>query len=146
MTFGATEGKPWVEALSTERGSTFAGRTFSRFHIVSNGRTAPSISEIWATHAVESHAHDSDELFHVLRGAIEVNGRRLGPNDVLFIPGGSRYSARVLTEEGSHLLRIELPSTGSRARGPEYDARPWRGPLTADGFPDLSESDGIAAR
>jgi hypothetical protein len=37
MTFGTTEGQPWVEALPTQRGR-FAGRTFSRFHILNAGK------------------------------------------------------------------------------------------------------------
>src|SRR5215213_2526276 len=77
MTFGTTEGKPWVEALPAERGSMFTGRTFSRFHIVGDGGALPTVCEIWATsdHAVKSHAHGSSELLYVLSGAIEVNGR-----------------------------------------------------------------------
>jgi len=140
MTFGTTEGKPWVEALPTEDGASFNGRTFSRFHIVGNSGAVPTIGEIWATsdHAVESHAHDADELLYVLSGAIEVNGRRLEANQVVFIPRGSAYSARVLTDEGSRVLRVEFPNAGSRAEGPEYEARTWRGPLTAEGVPDLS--------
>jgi hypothetical protein len=63
MTFGTTNGKPWIEALPTNRGR-FTGRTFSRFHIVGAGGVVPSVGEIWATsdHTVESHAHDADEL------------------------------------------------------------------------------------
>src|SRR5688572_16726011 len=97
MTFGSTEGKPWVEALPTERG-TFTGRSFSRFLILSGGGAVPTVGEIWATsdHRVEAHAHPADELLYVLSGAIEIDGRRLGPNDVVFIPGGTSYSARVL--------------------------------------------------
>lgn len=65
MTFGTTEGKPWVEAISTEPGE-FTGRTFSRFHILSQHASIPSVGEIWATadHVVVSHAHTSDELFY----------------------------------------------------------------------------------
>ncbi|HKG20765.1 MAG TPA: cupin domain-containing protein [Blastocatellia bacterium] len=139
MTFGTTEGKPWVEALPAERGSMFTGRTFSRFHIVGDGGALPTVCEIWATsdHAVKSHAHGSSELLYVLSGAIEVNGRRLGANDVVFIPRGTSYSARVLTDGGSHVLRVELPDGDSNAGGSEYDARAWNGPLTADGYPEL---------
>src|SRR3712207_3745650 len=133
MTFGTTEGKSWVEALPTER-ATFAGRTFSRFHIMGAGNSVPTVGEIWATsdHAVDAHAHDADELLYVLRGAIEVNGRRLGANEVVFIPGGASYSARVLTGDGARVLRIELPGAISQGEGAEYDARVWRGPLTYD--------------
>src|SRR5215217_6452113 len=128
MTFGTTEGKLWVEALPTERG-TFTGRTFSRFHIVSSGGAVPTVGEIWATpdHAVEAHAHGSDELLYVLSGAIEVNGRRLGKNDVVFIPRGAAYGARVLGDEGSRVLRIELPSVNNGAEISEYEAKIWRG-------------------
>ena len=112
MTFGTTEGKPWVEAFSTEPGK-FTGRTFSRFHILSDRMSIPSVAEIWATpdHVVESHVHTSDELFYVLRGAIEVNGKRVGPREVVFIPRNTSYGARVLTNDGAHVLRIELPVT-----------------------------------
>ena len=139
MTFGTTKGKPWVEALPAEHGSAFRGRTFSRFHIVGNGRAVPTICEIWATadHAVESHAHDSSELLYVLSGAIEVNGRRLEVNDVVFIPKGASYSARVLSDEGSHVLRVELPKDDSSIEAAEYEARAWSGPLTAEGYPEL---------
>lgn len=139
MTFGKTEGKQWIEALPTGRGNTFTGRTFSRFHIIGNGASTPNVGEIWATsdHTVESHAHDSDELLYVLSGAIEVNGQRLGANEVVFIPRGTPYSARVLTADGSHVLRVELPNANSRTEEPEYDARGRAGPLTADGFPDI---------
>jgi mannose-6-phosphate isomerase-like protein (cupin superfamily) len=138
VTFGTTEGKPWVEALPTERG-TFTGRTFSRFHIAGDGGASPTVGEIWATadHAVESHAHDADELLYVLSGAVEVGGRRLGPNEVVFIPRGASYGARVLTDEGARVLRIELPDAGGRSEGREYDARVWRGPLTEAGVPRL---------
>ena len=138
MTFGTTEGKPWVEALPTERG-TFTGRTFSRFHIIGAGGPVPTVGEIWATsdHSVESHAHDADELLYVLSGAIALDGRRLGSNEVIFIPRGACYSARVLTAEGAHVLRVELPNASGRGEGSEYGARVWRGPLTDDGVPRL---------
>jgi mannose-6-phosphate isomerase-like protein (cupin superfamily) len=138
MTFGTTEGKLWVETLPTERGA-FTGRTFSRFHIVSAGGSVPTVGEIWATsdHAVESHAHDADELLYVLSGAIAVNGRRLGSNEVVFIPRGAPYDARVLTDEGAHVLRVELPNAASRSGESEYDARVWQGPLTGKGVPHL---------
>lgn len=44
MTFGTTESKPWVEALPTERAG-FAGRTFSRFHIVNAGDSVLTVGE-----------------------------------------------------------------------------------------------------
>lgn len=138
MTFGTTKAQPWVEALPTERGR-FAGRTFSRFHIVNAGGSVPTVGEIWATsdHAVEAHAHDADELLYVLSGAIAVNGRRLESNEVVFIPRGSSYSAQVLNYEGARVLRIELPSAAGRDEGTEYEARVWRGPLTDEGVPQL---------
>ena len=140
MTFGTTEGQPWVEALPTQRGR-FAGRTYSRFHILNAGNSVPTVGEIWATsdHVVESHAHDADELLYVLSGAIAVNGQRLGSNEVVFIPSGSSYSAQVLTDEGARVLRIELPNTASRDTGTEYEARVWQGPLRVDGVPQISE-------
>ena len=78
MTFGTTEGKVWVEALPTMCGATFTGRTFSRLHIADHNSAIPIIGQIWATsgHAVETHAHDADELLYVLSGVIEVNGQR----------------------------------------------------------------------
>lgn len=109
------------------------------------------IGEIWATadHAVEGHAHEADEMLYVLSGAIEVNGRTLRANEVVHIPGGSAYTARVASPEGAHVLRVEFPrATACAAAGeashqqdapPEYDARPWTGPLTKGGFPDLGE-------
>ena len=138
MTFGTTEDKPWVEALPTERG-TFTGRTFSRFQIVGTGGSVPTVGEIWATsdHAVESHAHDADELLYVLSGAIEVNGRRLDSNEVVFIPRDASYRASVLTEGGARVLRVELPGNDGRREGAEYEARVWRGPLADDGVPHL---------
>jgi mannose-6-phosphate isomerase-like protein (cupin superfamily) len=138
MTFGTTESKPWVEALPTERG-TFTGRTFSRFHLVGGGGPVPTVGEIWATsdHAVDAHAHEADELLYVLSGAIAVNGRRLGPNEVVFIPRGTSYSARVLTGEGARVLRVELPNAAGQGEAAEYDARVWRGPLTDEGTPQL---------
>ena len=140
MTFGTTKGQPWVDALPTKRGR-FAGRTFSRFHILNAASPSLTVGEIWATsdHAVESHAHDVDELLYVLSGAIAVNGRRLGSNEVVFIPSGASYSAQVLTDEGARVLRIELPNAGSRDTGTEYEARVWQGPLTTDGVPRISE-------
>ena len=144
MTFGTTENKTWVEALPAERGM-FTGRTFSRFHIVS-AADSPTVGEIWATsdHAVEAHAHEVDELLYILSGAIAVNGRKLGPNEVVFIPRGTAYGARVLTEEGARVLRIELSNASGRSEGAEYEARVWQGPLAEDGVPHLglgSESD-----
>ncbi|HEY0319821.1 MAG TPA: cupin domain-containing protein [Pyrinomonadaceae bacterium] len=139
MTFGTTEGKPWVEAVPTTRGATFTGRTFSRFHIVGSSDAVPTVGEIWATsdHAVEPHAHDADELLYVLGGAIEVNGQKLSANEVVFIPRGTPYGARVLTDKGAHVLRVELRNADSRAEEQEYDARLWRGTLTDNGVPHL---------
>lgn len=142
MTFGTTVGKSWIEALPTQRGAQFTGRTFSRFHIVDARGAVPSVGEIWATsdHMVESHAHDSDELLYVLSGSIEINGQRLESNEVVFIPRGTPYSARVLTDEGSHILRVEMPNADPRAGVSEYDGRIWKGPLTNEGVPHLGES------
>ena len=138
MTFGTTEGKPWVEALPSAPGG-FTGRTFSRFHIVGADDTVPIVGEIWATsdHSVESHAHDADELLYVLSGAIAVHGLRLGTSAVVFIPRGAAYSARVITGEGARVLRIELPNGARGVEVAEYGARVWRGPLTDDGVPRL---------
>ncbi|HEY4229163.1 MAG TPA: cupin domain-containing protein [Thermoanaerobaculia bacterium] len=138
MTIGSTRGKAWIEALPTERGAHFTGRTFSRFHFV--GRSGePAVGEIWATgeHAVEAHAHESDELFYVLSGAIEIDGRLLRENEVAFIPRGTAYAARVASPEGGRVLRIELPSDGLRSDSPEYGGRVWTGPLTEDGVPRI---------
>jgi mannose-6-phosphate isomerase-like protein (cupin superfamily) len=144
MTIGSTREKPWIEALPTERGAHFSGRTFSRFHLVGAGGDAgaPVVGEIWATgeHAVEPHAHECDELFYVVSGAIEIDGRLLRENDVAFLPGGTAYAARVASPEGSRVLRIELPSRGwGRPDRQEYDARIWTGPLTEDGVPRVDE-------
>ena len=143
MTFGTTKDKAWVEALPTGSGSEFTGRTFSRFHVIgdSSGAT-PTICEIWATsdHAVEAHAHDASELLYVLDGVIELNGRRLQANDVVFIPKGDAYNARVLSAGGSHVLRVAFPAGGGsniEAAEPEYAAKVWTGPLTAEGYPEL---------
>ena len=147
MTFGTTADKPWFETLPTERGASFTGRTFSRFHIIGDGRETPTVGEIWANsdHAVKAHAHDSDELLYVLSGAIEVNGRRLEANDVVYIPSGAAYNARVLSDEGSRVLRIELPKANSRRGEPEYDAKIWLGPLTKEGTPNLGDSSKVSA-
>ncbi|HKA21548.1 MAG TPA: hypothetical protein VKN18_24950 [Blastocatellia bacterium] len=78
MTFGTTISKLWVEAIPTERGPSFTGRTFSRLHMFGNASGVTFGGEIWATSdpAVESHAHESDEMLYVLSGAIEINGLR----------------------------------------------------------------------
>lgn len=138
MTFGTTESKPWVEALPTKE-ATFTGRTFSRFHIIGASGSVPTVGEIWATsdHAVNAHAHEADELLYVLSGVIAVNGQRLGPNEVVFIPRGASYSARVLTGDGARVLRVELPNATRGSEGAEYDARIWQGPLRDDGVPQL---------
>jgi mannose-6-phosphate isomerase-like protein (cupin superfamily) len=149
MTFGTTEGKSWVEALPTQR-ATFTGRTFSRSHIIGDSGSVPTVGEIWATsdHAVDSHAHDAAELLYVLSGAIAVNEQRVEANGVVFIPGGTSYSARVLTDGGARVLRIELPDAGSRDEGTEYEARVWQGPLTDEGVPqlDLTSENEVAYR
>ena len=139
MTFGATKGQPWSETLPTSRGAHFSGRTFCRFFVVGRSTAEPTIAEIWATpdHAVEGHAHDSEEMLYVLSGAIEVNGRTLGTNEVVFIPRGDSYQARVASAEGSHILRVAFSTEDPRLHPPEYDARRWTGPLTESGFPDL---------
>lgn len=141
MTFGKTENKPWVEALPTEQGQ-FSGRTFSRFHVMGDDDSIPTVCEIWATsdHAVEAHAHNADELLYVLRGVISLNRHTLKSNAVVFIPRGAAYSARVLSDGGAHVLRIELPNGGNVAGEAEYQARLWNGPLTEGGLPDLSSS------
>jgi len=139
VTFGATKGQPWSETLPTSRGASFTGRTFCRFHVAGRSSSEPTIAEIWATsdHAVEGHAHDSDEMLYVLSGAIEVNGRTLASNEVVFIPRGDSYRARVVSDDGSHILRVAFSSDHNRSEPQEYDARRWTGPLTDDGFPDL---------
>ena len=139
MTIGTTKGQPWSETLATSRGASFTGRTFCRFHVVGRSSAEPTVAEIWATsdHAVEGHAHDSDEMLYVLSGAIEVNGRTLANNEVVFIPRGDSYRARVVSEEGSHILRVAFSSDDDRLRPQEYDARKWTGPLTKTGFPDI---------
>ncbi len=141
MTFGTTMGGQWHETLDTGRGAAFSGRTFCRIHMAGEPG-APVVGEIWATsdHAVEGHAHDSDEMLYVLKGDIQVNDRKLGANEVVFIPRGSAYRARVMSGEGAHILRIEFPRARTRDQQeePEYDSRPWPGPLTAEGFPDLA--------
>ena len=138
MTYGTSEGRSWIEALPTAHGPTFTGRTFNRFHIIGDGSTIPTVCEIWATsdHAVEAHAHDRDELLYVLSGAIEIDGRRVEANGVVFIPNGTAYGARVLTAEGSHVLRVEIPNGRRQLEAPEYEARVWSGPLTASGKPN----------
>jgi redox-sensitive bicupin YhaK (pirin superfamily) len=138
MTIGTTQGKPWTETLPTSRGARFDGRTFFRLHMA--GDALPSIAEIWATadHAVDGHSHDAHELLYVLRGVIEVNGQTVQENEVAFIPRGTRYSARVLSDDGSHVLRVEFPHDATGNEPPEYDAKPWSGPLSDQGFPDLN--------
>ncbi len=139
MLFGTTEGQGWTETLPTSRGAPFTGRTFFRVHIPGDRETVPVICEIWATadHAVEGHAHDSDELLFVLSGEIRVNGRVLRANEVAFIPRHSSYEARVMSMEGAHILRMEFPNPVGGVHEPEYEARPWSGPVTSAGFPDL---------
>jgi mannose-6-phosphate isomerase-like protein (cupin superfamily) len=144
MKFGATVGQPWSETLPTARGARFVGRTFCRFHLSGDPATIPAVAEIWATsdHTVDGHAHDSDEMLYVLSGAIEVNGRTLRANDVVFIPRGDSYRARVVSSEGSHVLRVAFPNADASPYTPEYDSRIWSGSLTKDGFPDLSAESG----
>jgi quercetin dioxygenase-like cupin family protein len=139
MTFGSTNGAPWTETLATERGAQFSGRTFCRLHTLGDRKSVPVIGEIWAAfgHRVEAHAHDADELMYVLRGSIEVNGRTLRANDVVFIPRGEAYHAAVVSPEGSHVLRIEFANPDRSEHESEYDAKTWAGPLTELGFPDL---------
>ena len=140
MTFGTTENKAWVEALPTEQGQ-FAGRTFSRFHMIGGSESLPTVCEIWATsnHAVVSHAHDADELLYVLEGAISLNDQTVKANGIVFIPRGTSYGARVLSDEGAHVLRIELPNSAHVERSAEFGARVWDGPLTGNGLPDVKE-------
>ena len=146
MTFGTTENKPWVEALPTEHGE-FTGRTFSRFHVVGGSDSIPTVCEIWATsdHAVEAHAHNADELLYVVTGVISLNNQVLKSNGVVFIPRGASYRARVLSDGGAHVLRIELPNAGNATGDAEYEVRVWTGPLTESGMPDLSSNphDGV---
>jgi len=138
MVVGTTQGKQWTETLPTDRGARFTGRTFFRLHILADA--LPVIGEIWATsdHAVNGHSHEADEMWYVLNGAIEVNGQALGKNELAFIPAGSHYTARIVSDGGGHVLRIAFPSATSHDEPPEYDSRPWIGPLTHDGFPDLA--------
>lgn len=138
MTFGSVSGKPWVEALP-RRGAGFAGRTFSRIHITGDGNSIPTVGEIWASpdHEVGSHAHEAPELLYVLSGEIEINDRRLCPGDTVFLPGRTEYRARVLSDGGARVLRIELPGADAAGRGPGYGSRVWTGRLTEEGLPDL---------
>ena len=137
---GTTKGMAWSETLPTAEGVPFTGRTFSRCHLPGDHETVPSIHEIWATteHAVEGHAHDSDELLYVLKGVIEVNGQTLKRNEVVFISRGTSYRARVLSIEGAHVLRIGFANAAAEAFEPEYEPRTWTGPVTQEGFPDLA--------
>ena len=137
MVIGTTQGQQWTETLSADRGARFSGRTFFRLHMLGEG--LPVVAEIWATsdHAVEGHSHDAAEMLYVLGGSIEVNGQTLGRNELAFIPAGSHYSARIVSNSGGHVLRIVFPYVSDPSELPEYDSRPWVGPLTHDGFPDL---------
>ena len=137
--YGTTEGSRWSETLATAHGAPFTGRTFSRCHLPGDMPGVPTVHEIWATseHAVDGHAHGGAELLYVLRGVIEVSGQALGANEVVFIPGGASYTARVLSSDGCHVLRVAFPSTSGSACEPEYAARAWSGPVTTNGFPDL---------
>lgn len=138
MTFGSTRSKQWTEAVPGSKAHSFTGRTFSRLHMPGDIAT-PSVGEIWATHdhAIEPHAHGSDEVLYVLHGAIEVGGQKVCENEVIFLPRGTSYSARVVSDEGAHVLRIELPNGGIQPSPPEYAARVWNGPLTQEGFPSI---------
>ncbi len=136
---GSTKNKPWIEALPIPPHS-FVGRTFSRLHILSRDPAVPLVAEIWANkdHQVASHAHGNDELLFVISGAISVDGQRLAANEVVFIPSGTAYAARVESEEGSRVLRIVLPRNAPRNEEP-YEARVWNGPIRSDGAPDLGD-------
>ena len=138
MTFGTTKDKPWVEALPVAP-HLFTGRTFSRHHIVGTRPGVPTVGEIWASpdHVVVPHAHDSDELLYVLSGSIEIDGRRLSANDVVFIPRGTAYDARVVGPDGSRVLRVALPGA-VLAPDAEDQPRIWQGALTDEGVPDLT--------
>ena len=138
MSIGTTQGKAWTETLPTNRDAHFNGRTFFRLHMT--GNALPTIAEIWATadHSVDGHSHDAHELLYMLRGVIEVNGKTVRANEVAFIPRGTHYSARVLSDQGSHVLRVEFPHDGTANEPSEYDAKPWSGPLSDEGFPALN--------
>jgi hypothetical protein len=105
-------------------------------------RTLPTVGEIWATtdHAVDGHAHDSDEMLYVLQGSIEVNGRIVQSNEAVFIPRGESYQARVVSDGGSHVLHLEFPNAAAVRQPSEYDSRIWQGPLAKDGFPDVGSA------
>jgi hypothetical protein len=75
-------------------------------------------------------------MLYVLSGAIEVNGRTVRANGVVFIPRGDSYRARVVSSGGSHVLRVAFRVAADPAHPPEYDSRTWTGPLTDGGFPD----------
>lgn len=136
VAFGKTAAEHWIETLPTQH-DKFSGRTFCRSFL--RGSDAPSVVEIWATadHAVDAHAHDTDEVLFVLRGAIEINGVIVGTNELVFIPRGQSYSAKVVSAPGSHVLRIALTNSGAT---PQYGHQTWLGFLTEDGYPDLERS------
>lgn len=71
-----------------------------------------------------------------MSGAILVNGRNLGPNEVVFISKGDRM-VHELFERWSACLRVELPGNGIATDESGYGAKVWRGPLTDDETPDL---------
>ena len=114
MVIGTTQGKQWTKTLPTDRGARFSGRTFFRLHMLGEG--LPVVAEIWATsdHAVDGHSHDAAEMLYVLNGTIEVNGQTLGKNELAFIPAGSHYTARIVSDGGSHVLRIAFLSVSER--------------------------------
>ena len=40
------------------------------------------------------HSHDSDCLYYVVAGSLEMGTEKLGPGDSFFVPGGAAYSYR----------------------------------------------------
>jgi hypothetical protein len=64
--------------------------------------------------------------------------RLVATHETVFIPRGTSYAARVTSDNGSRVLRVELPG-GNRRRPAEYEGRIWRGPVHEDGTPALDE-------
>ena len=132
--------KPWIESIQPVAGGTTEGKVFIRTLL----SPTPNIVEGWcAPGVVRQHRSNLvDKLFLITDGELSIDGQKLTRGSVAFVPKNVEYSVEATSSNGARYVRAYLldsdvpnPEVGRAPMAGE--SRPWAGPLTAEGLPDV---------
>ncbi|MCL0101772.1 cupin domain-containing protein [Dehalococcoidia bacterium] len=133
--------KPWIEVIEKTSQGTTEGKLFSR-QLLS---PKPEVVEMWgASGLLRNHnAAEVDKLFCVLDGELTLSGQMLTKGSVGFVPKNTTYDLSYGAPQGAHYIRVvlldsEAPNPRDGQPPSSGKTRPWTGPLTAKGLPDIS--------